>query len=397
MKHDAIVIGAGPAGSTAALLLARAGWSVAIVEKSAFPRRKVCGEFISAPTLSLLERMGLDDVIASAGPEVREIGVYAGERMLAAPMPRGQGRFAYGRALGRDRLDAMLLDVARTAGAAVYQPWRVERCTGRGPYECVIEHADHKSRDMISAPVLIAAHGSWEPAPATDRVFREKSGSGSDFLGFKAHFAGADLAAGRMPLVAFPGGYGGLVHTDRGRVTFSCCITRDALAACRRKAPGTSAGAAVLAHVLETCRGARATLASAQREESWLAAGPLQPGIRSVCGEGYFAVGNALGEAHPIVAEGISMAIQSAWLLCERLIDARCTGANAGFDSLAREYEAAYRTQFGARIRAASVFAAISMRPRAAAAAAGMLAAAPALLAFGAHCAGKAAALRVAG
>jgi len=43
MIHDALVIGAGPAGSTAARLLAQAGWSVALVEKSVFPRRKVCG------------------------------------------------------------------------------------------------------------------------------------------------------------------------------------------------------------------------------------------------------------------------------------------------------------------------------------------------------------------
>ena len=40
---DALIIGAGPAGSSAAILLARAGWSVALIEKQRFPRRKVCG------------------------------------------------------------------------------------------------------------------------------------------------------------------------------------------------------------------------------------------------------------------------------------------------------------------------------------------------------------------
>ncbi|HTJ02570.1 MAG TPA: FAD-dependent oxidoreductase, partial [Methylovirgula sp.] len=48
MLYDAIVIGAGPAGATSALALARRGWSVALIEKTLFPRRKVCGEFISA-------------------------------------------------------------------------------------------------------------------------------------------------------------------------------------------------------------------------------------------------------------------------------------------------------------------------------------------------------------
>src|SRR5690349_19918246 len=46
MTYDALVIGGGPGGATAALLLARAGWNVVLAEKTAFPRSKVCGEFI---------------------------------------------------------------------------------------------------------------------------------------------------------------------------------------------------------------------------------------------------------------------------------------------------------------------------------------------------------------
>ena len=67
-SFDAIVIGGGPAGSTAALLLARAGWSVALVERMAFPRRKVCGEFLSATNLPLLAELG----VAAAFTELRE-------------------------------------------------------------------------------------------------------------------------------------------------------------------------------------------------------------------------------------------------------------------------------------------------------------------------------------
>ena len=68
-------------------------------------------------------------------------------------------------------------------------------------------------------------------------------------------------------------------------------------------------------------RGAVAdVLTRAEVSGEWLAAGPIRPQVRSCGQDGVFLLGNAAGEAHPIVAEGISMAIQSAWLLCERLI-----------------------------------------------------------------------------
>src|SRR5580704_6165585 len=72
---DALVIGGGPGGATAALLLAKAGWSVGLVEKVSFPRRKVCGEFLSATNLPLLRHLGLaESFLELAGPDVRQVG-----------------------------------------------------------------------------------------------------------------------------------------------------------------------------------------------------------------------------------------------------------------------------------------------------------------------------------
>src|SRR5438876_7860864 len=104
---DAFVIGAGPAGSTAALLLARAGWSVAIAEKALFPRRKVCGEYLSATTLDLFEKLRLlDEFSRVAGPEVSRVGIFSGARTLTAPMPAtGKTRRQWGRSLRREVLD----------------------------------------------------------------------------------------------------------------------------------------------------------------------------------------------------------------------------------------------------------------------------------------------------
>src|SRR5207253_2154052 len=109
MTCDAIIIGGGPAGAATAILLAQAGWSVVVVEKRRFPRRKVCGEFLSASNATLLDRLGIADAYrAAAGPQIRRIAVFAGAASIAAGAPRGwAGSAGWGRALGRETFDAL--------------------------------------------------------------------------------------------------------------------------------------------------------------------------------------------------------------------------------------------------------------------------------------------------
>jgi flavin-dependent dehydrogenase len=195
-----------------------------------------------------------------------------------------------------------------------------------------------------------------------------------------------------MPLVLFRGGYGGMVHADGGRVSLSCCIRRDRLAACRRE--GQRAGDAVLSHILASCRGVREALGAATLEGSWLAAGPIRPGIRSSDARGLFLVGNAMGEAHPIVAEGINMAIQSAWLLAALLAPQagaiRGSHAHAALRSVQQAYEARYRRSFAPRIHAAALFAALAVHEPTRSLMTAAVRHVPALLALGARWSGKA-------
>ena len=125
MTYDVLIIGGGPAGASAAVLLAKAGWSVAVLEKAAFPRRKVCGEFISATTLPLLYEIGIGEAFSNlSGPEVRRVGLFANDMTLNAPLPRPAAlSFGWGRALGREHLDLLLLEAAARAGARIWQPW----------------------------------------------------------------------------------------------------------------------------------------------------------------------------------------------------------------------------------------------------------------------------------
>ncbi len=368
MLYDALIIGAGPAGSSAARLLAQAGWRVALVEKAEFPRRKVCGEFISATTMPVLKDCGVAvPFIAAAGPPVTRVGIYAGTTTLAAPREQ-----PWGRALGREHLDVMLRDAALAAGAEFFAPVEVTAVTRDG--DGFIGTLDDGRE--VAARSVIAACGSWN-AKGVFAVPQEKP-SPSDLFAFKAHFSGGALPAGLMPLLAFPGGYGGLVHTDAGRLSLSCCIRRDALAAARTR-HGGKAAEAVLAHILQTTKGARAALGDAALQGNFLSTGPIHPGIRAREAGGIYFTGNIAGEAHPVIAEGISMAIQSSGLLARLLI------AHRGED-----YAREWKKRFAPRIHAASVFAHLAMHAPTRFASVAVIRAMPGLLGLGARLSGKA-------
>ena len=392
--HDAIVIGGGPAGSTAALLLAEAGWHVAIVEHARFPRRKVCGEYISASTWPVLDRLGVVARLAAiAGPEVTHVGLYAGSSTRSARLGSSSGQSCdAGRAVGRAHLDTALLQRAAECGAEVLQPWTLASANRGhdGIYECVIVDRETNATSALRAGIVIAAHGSWEPAPLPTQAARHPARD-ADLLGFKAHFARGSLPRGLMPLLAFPGGYGGMVHTDGGRISLSCCIRRDALAQCRARSPGLPAGAVVLAHIAGSCAGVADALDNATIDDRWIAAGPLSTGIRGFGNGGIFAVGNAAAEAHPVIAEGISMAIQSSALLAAQLIDATpdITGSEDALRALRAQYEHAWRANFAVRLQASALFAHLFMRPLPTRLATLIVGAIPQLLTEGARWSGK--------
>ena len=257
-------------GSTAAALLAKAGRNVALVEKAEFPRRKVCGEYISAATLPLLDACGVGEAFRrDAGPAVSRVAFYAGQTLADAPLPAGGSR-----ALGRDTLDTVLLEAAVAAGATAFTPpdFRTPEGAprtatssatsprGGGGVTALHRIADGYRANIageyeIEAPIVIAACGSWntkgpfalDPAP---RDF--------DMLAFKSHFRNANLPAGLMPLLAFAGGYGGMVESDGGRTSLSCCIRRNVLTAARDRLWHARRRFCVRAyHGIDTRRGTR--------------------------------------------------------------------------------------------------------------------------------------------
>jgi len=393
-RLDAVITGGGPAGCAAAILLARGGWSVALVEKQEFPRRKVCGECIAASNLPLLEDLGVGAAIAAAaGPELRKVAWMNGRREVVSSLPAApDARFPWGRALGRETLDTLLLREAQRSGAQVLQPWLVQEIEGRaGEWSFLLRGTDSQDTMTLRSRVAIAAHGSWEGSPL-GRGPGRRARRASDLLAFKANFRGAALEAGTLPVLSLDGGYGGMVLADGGMATVACCIRRDRLEALRAAAPGLRAGDAVESWLRRECAGVRRALTPAARAGAWLSAGPIDPGIRLRNADGIFRIGNAAGEVHPIVGEGISMALQSAALLCARLLAGAEPGSamDEGWQSLMSErYRADWHRNFARRMRFAAFIAHAAMRPAPSALVMGVLRAWPAFLGAGATWAGK--------
>lgn len=191
-----------------------------------------------------------------------------------------------------------------------------------------------------------------------------------------------------MPLLAFPGGYGGIVWADNGRLSLSCCIRRDALAVLRQRQSGSAADA-IKTHLISSCRGVRQVLDGAHLDGPWLATGAIRPGVRPRYADDLFWVGNLAGEAHPVIAEGISMAIQSGFLLARelRVVDLEDAAARR---AAGRRYSVAWTRQFTARIHAARVMASLAVRSRQLEPLTALIETIPSLLTAGAWLSGKA-------
>jgi len=120
---DVIVVGAGPSGSTAAAMLARAGCRVVMLDRAKFPRAKPCGDYLNPGCTRVLSRIGVWDAVAAASAPV------AGMRLVAADGTRAPTTFSTGSgcALPRAVLDHLLVAHAAAAGASVIEETSVVR------------------------------------------------------------------------------------------------------------------------------------------------------------------------------------------------------------------------------------------------------------------------------
>ncbi len=185
---DTVIVGAGPAGSAAARILASSGASVALIDKVAFPRDKYCGDGLTTLALRELDRLDFDPSTVPSWQPVHGARLRSpAGRNVDVPLPTGPGTFAA--IARRSELDAALVDHAREAGADCrFGAALVSIEPGR---ESVVVGLDDGT--SITTTQCLAADGMW--SPTRKLLGLAPPGYRGEWHAFRQYFTDVDPAA----------------------------------------------------------------------------------------------------------------------------------------------------------------------------------------------------------
>lgn len=296
--YDAVVVGAGPAGSTTARGLARRGLRVLLVDRARFPRPKVCGCCLNPRALATLGRSGLGDLAASLGAvPLAGLELAAGRRRASLDHPLGV-------ALSRDAFDAALIEAAVAAGADFLPGASATLAPGGVRLKMDDGLRDVTARFVVSATGLgdglFPADVRAKPSP------RSKVGAGTIL-----DAAPAGYEPGRIFMACGAGGYVGLVVLEDGRLDVAAALDPTAV----RKAGGPGALAASI--LASTRLPAVAGLADAR----WRGTPALSRSPGRVVEGTTFRVGDSAGYVEPFTGEGMAWALAGGEALAATLAD----------------------------------------------------------------------------
>jgi menaquinone-9 beta-reductase len=311
-RFDVAIVGAGPAGSSAAVTISRSGYSVALLDKEQFPREKLCGDFLNPINWPVLRELGVDrELLARSHEKVTTFHFtsFSGDE-AEVPLPGSEDRTIFGLGVRRFDLDYVLLKKAESQGAIDFQECKLKELK-REARGWIVRYDRRGVVEELRARVLIGADGrnSWV-------AYRlGLSGPGTmqgRSVGFQFRLKGSNRDKGKVEIHLFPGGYAGIVGLDGGTVNLCLAIERDRLQDGRPEQ-----------FLLNTCL----------RQNSWLeeilrgarisemrSTYPVYFPPRRAYGESILLVGDAARVNEPVTGEGIYFALKSG-ALAARTID----------------------------------------------------------------------------
>ncbi|MCU0450919.1 MAG: FAD-dependent monooxygenase [Bernardetiaceae bacterium] len=324
---EVLVIGGGLAGLATAILLARAGRAVHLVEKYEYPFHRVCGEYVSNETLPFLQGLGLDP-FALGAVAIHYLQVTSPQgRPLEQPLASG------GFGLSRYALDEALYQLARQAGVSF---------TFRQPAtEVTAQGARLANGQSLTAQLVVSAHGKRSNLDQQmgRAFFRQRS----PYVGVKHHLRGAAHPAHVIALHNFQDGYCGISRVENDTYCLCYLAKRDLL---RRHGTVAALERAVLSQnpFLRQIFAGAEFLYDAPKVINEVSFAPKLP-----VEQGVFLCGDSAGMIAPLCGNGMAMALRGAALLAPLLL--RHLQGSLSRPALEQQYAQQWQRQFATRLR----------------------------------------------
>ncbi len=350
-SFDALIIGGGPAGAMAGLLLARMGWHVAVIEWKPRFRNKSCGHCLSPRSLPMLQEADLLGQVRQMS--AAETGVLRIHRPTGRDLKLSIASDEAGLVVERSTFDQLLLDRAAESGAVVFQPAGCAlRTAGDSKCDVVIHPCDPSRSFTATAPLILGADGLGS---SVARTFGGPPVRTRRKFGFAFEYRGALTDHRAINMFLSDAGYLGAVSRDSETVHIAGLIgvsgerPRDPVSFCRD-----------IAQQFDRLRGLNMHCINRLDMRNFVAAGPMPWRPERVAGDGYALLGDAAGFIEPFTGEGMYWALCSAAILAEVVTDERPGQWNA---KLATRYAALWQRRIGKAQRRCACIAWAIERP----------------------------------
>lgn len=348
---DVIIAGAGPAGASAAIHLARERLRVLLVEQKKFPRAKLCGEFISPECQRHFENLGVAEDIAISAPSALTETIFYSSRGHHVSIPSSW--FGGSAALGLSRavMDDVLLRRAQAYGVNVIEGATISEPILDGKNVRGVRLKENE----YCAPLTIDATG--RARILSKKLNTAEPKSKARLIAFKAHLRNTRVAPNACEIYFYPDGYGGL-STIEGDISNLCFI----ISAEQVKRHHSNPDVIVREMVMKNRRAAH-TLAHAQLDSEWLSAswerfGRRQPNPAN----GMLAIGDAAAFIDPFTGSGMLMAFESGELAAELIVRHRDKLSDT--ESIGAAYADEYVRKFDSRLRISGWLRRGAFKPR---------------------------------